>query len=105
MSGLRRENAEYTRRLREAYGDELVLSADGGEEEAVHRIVMEFDVAGRSYAVLRPDQAADGEDPLVFLVTKQGEGEYELETIDDDDEWEDVSELVDELLLETDGRA
>ncbi|HZG56402.1 DUF1292 domain-containing protein [Paenibacillus sp.] len=92
-------NAVRTNRLREAYGDEIVLSEDGEDQEGAHKIVMEFDVAGRSYVVLRPEEAGDGEELSVFRVTPAADGEYDIETIEDDEEWEDVTELVDEMTV------
>ncbi|HZG83932.1 DUF1292 domain-containing protein [Paenibacillus sp.] len=89
-----------TNRLQEAYGEDIVLSEDGKEGDSVFRIVVEFDWNGRSYAVLRPaDDKADDDEPSVFRVTPAGDGEYEIETIEDDEEWENVSELADELTV------
>jgi len=93
-------NVVRTNRLRETYGEDIVLYEDGAEGERVHKIVMEFDLSGRSYVVLRPEDADDGEDETsVFRVTPAGEGEFEIETIEDDEEWENVSELVDEMTV------
>ncbi|HZG76373.1 MAG TPA: DUF1292 domain-containing protein [Paenibacillus sp.] len=94
-------NVVRANRLRETYGEEIVLFEDDAEDERVHKIVMEFDVAGRSYVVLRPEDAdADDDDETsVFRVTAAGEGEFEIETIEDDEEWENVSELVDEMTV------
>ncbi len=94
-------NVVRANRLRETYGEEIVLfEDDDAEGERVQKIVMEFDVAGRSYVVLRPEDAdADDDETSVFRVTPAGEGEFEIETIEDDEEWENVSELVDEMTV------
>jgi len=95
-------NVVRANRLLETYGEEIVLyEDDDAEESRVHKIVMEFDVAGRSYVVLRPEdaEADDDDETSVFRVTPAGEGEFEIETIEDDEEWENVSELVDEMTV------
>lgn len=96
MSDYTVEHAKLTNRLREKYGEDIILSEDGKDEPVSHRIVLEFDVQGRSYVLLRDEASKDAE-PLVFRVVPQADGEFEIETIEDDDEWENVSELADEL--------
>lgn len=99
MDVYRVENVVRTERLRSKYGNEVVLTEDGAEErDIVHEIVMEFDLAGRSYAVLRPAEAGEDAELSVFRVTTE-DGEERIETIEDDEEWENISELVDELTL------
>ena len=98
MDIYRLENVVRTNRLRAKYGDEVALTEDDApERDAVYKIVLEFDLAGRSYAVLAPAEDADGELSVYRVVTE--DGEERIETIEDDDEWEDVSELVDEMML------
>jgi uncharacterized protein YrzB (UPF0473 family) len=99
MSEYRLKDVVRTNRLREAYGDEIVLTEDGREESVPHSIVLEFDVAGHSYAVLQSQDLTSNEagEISIFRIRIIGEGEYEIETIEDDDEWEEVSELVDEM--------
>jgi uncharacterized protein YrzB (UPF0473 family) len=92
-------NAVRTHRLRDTYGEDIVLSEDGKEGASVQKIVLEFDVAGQSYAVLRPEDASQDDEMSVFRVTPSADGEFEIETIEDDEEWENVSELVDELTI------
>ncbi|TLS53599.1 DUF1292 domain-containing protein [Paenibacillus antri] len=102
MSEYTLDNVVRANRLRETYGDDIVLfEDDDAEGERVHKIVLEFDLGDRSYVVLRPEDAAADEDDetSVFRVTPAGEGEFEIETIEDDEEWENVSELVDEMTV------
>lgn len=98
MNGFTAADAKIVNRLSEKYGEEIILSEDGKDEPVSHRIVLEFDVAGDSYVLLSAEEGSGGE-PLVFRVVPQADGEYELETIDDDEEWENVSELADELTV------
>jgi uncharacterized protein YrzB (UPF0473 family) len=88
-----------TTRLRDAYGDDIVLSEDGQDDASVHKIVLEFDIVGKSYAVLRAEDASLDDENFVFRVMPAGDGEFEIETIEDDEEWENISELVDEMTV------
>lgn len=68
------------------------------EEGAVsyYSVEKEFDVAGSAYAILRQEDGSS-EEPEIFKIITTSDGTLELVTIDDDDEWENVSELYDEL--------
>lgn len=81
--------------LRNAYGDDIILM-DEQDESVVFRIVTEFEYEGRKYAVLQSDDMQKDDEVELFRIAQKDDG-YELETIDDDDEWETVSELYDEL--------
>ncbi|MCI3923686.1 DUF1292 domain-containing protein [Paenibacillus sp. TRM 82003] len=91
-------DAKPANRLREAYGDDVVLSEDGQEGAAVHKIVLEFDLGEQSYVVLKPEDESEDE-ASVFRVVPSADGEFDIETIEDDEEWENVSELVDEMTV------
>lgn len=91
-------NAKRSNRLREVYGDDVVLSEDGKEGSAAHKIVLEFDLGEQSYVVLQPEDDEAGE-TSVYRVVPSADGEYDIETIEDDEEWENVSELVDEMTV------
>jgi uncharacterized protein YrzB (UPF0473 family) len=81
--------------LREAFGDDIILF-DEQNESSAYRILAEFAHEGRSYAVLQSD-ALRKEDEVALFRVVPGDGEPQLETIEDDDEWETVSELYDEM--------
>lgn len=85
-------------RLSDAYGREIILTEDGAEGSTVYRIVLEFSVHGVSYAALRAEEAGPDGELSVFRITRLDDGEPGIETIEDDEEWESVSELADELL-------
>lgn len=93
------EHVVRTTRLRDAYGDELMLTDEQSGKESARRIVMEFDLHGRSYVVLQSDDAGGSDETEVFRVTQGKDGEYGIETIADDEEWENISELVDEMTV------
>ncbi|MEK8131453.1 DUF1292 domain-containing protein [Paenibacillus filicis] len=95
------QEAAPTRQLRDAYGDDIILY-DEQQESVVYRIVSELIWNGNGYAMLEKEKPGKSDEPEIFRVTRKGDGELELETIEDDDEWEDISELFDELLLPDD---
>lgn len=99
MSEYTIENVTRTNQLRDAYGDDIVLSEDGTEGSSVHKIVLEFAINGKSYAVLRAEDATLEDEASIFRVMPVSDGEFEIETIEDDEEWENVSELVDEMTV------
>lgn len=90
MSGLQTTNT-----LRATYGDDIILF-DEQNESAAYRILAEFIHDGRGYAVLQSEALRKEDEVAIFRVVSDG-GELELENIEDDDEWETVSELYDEM--------
>jgi uncharacterized protein YrzB (UPF0473 family) len=87
-----------TRQLREVFGDDIILF-DEGNESVVYRILAEFQHNGSSYAVLQSDALKKEDEVAIFRVATGEQGEPQLETIEDDDEWETVSELYDEMIF------
>ncbi|KIL41067.1 hypothetical protein SD70_09695 [Gordoniibacillus kamchatkensis] len=83
--------------LRAAYGDDIILY-DEQNESAAYRIVAEFIHDGQGYAVLQSEALREEDEVAIFRVVANG-GVLELENIEDDDEWETVSELYDEMLF------
>ncbi|RRJ67052.1 DUF1292 domain-containing protein [Paenibacillus oralis] len=86
----------WSSRVRDAYGPVVELEEESGKA-AYYKVEREFDVAGAAYAVLLPEQAGRDDEPEIFKIVEAADGSLELITIDDDDEWENVSELYDEL--------
>ncbi|TDF97759.1 DUF1292 domain-containing protein [Paenibacillus piri] len=84
-----------TDRLQSAYGDDIILY-DDRDQSVVYKLLSEFQLGDQMYAVLRQERAKEAE-PEIYRVTFAADGEPELETIEDDDEWENVSELYDEM--------
>jgi len=95
----RLEDVREIRKLREVYGEDIVL-LDEQDESQVYRILAEFEAGGRAYAVLQSDQKKKEDEVAVFRITESGPQSYELETIEDDDEYETVAELYDEMTFD-----
>lgn len=102
-SGMTWGDAELVRTLRDAYGEEIVLF-DEQDESVVHRILAEFRYNGVLYAVLQSKELKKEKEVAIFKVSMTDDGEPELETIEDDEEWEAVSELYDEMTFPADER-
>jgi uncharacterized protein YrzB (UPF0473 family) len=88
-------SVRQTETLRAAFGDDIILF-DEQNESAAYRILAEFVHDGKGYAVLQSDALRQEDEVALFRVVA-GDGEPELENIEDDDEWETVSELYDEM--------
>lgn len=89
-------------KLKEVFGDHVELIAEDGSAD-VYRIKAEFELGGTVYAALQSDEMK-AEDEVEFLRVRQGDGEPQLETIEDDEEWEAASEAYDDLLFASDDR-
>ena len=89
------ENIVWTQVLKEAFGERIELEDEKGQVE-VYDIAAEFEVDGQGYAILVQPDRMDEEYEVLRIVT-DADGSLQLATIDDDEEWENVSELYDEL--------
>lgn len=88
--------AVWTSKLKDVYGETVELEDEQGKS-SVYDIIAEFAVGDRAYAVLAgPGRGAE---PEILRIVVSPDGLPELESIMDDEEWEDVSELYDELTL------
>lgn len=88
--------------LKNAYGHEIELVAEDGSMEQ-YEIKAEFQLGGQLYAALQSKQM-QAEDEVELFRIIGGDQEPQLETIDDDDEWEAASEAYDDLLFADDER-
>ncbi|MFC4776530.1 DUF1292 domain-containing protein [Paenibacillus sp. GCM10023252] len=84
-------------RLKEVYGTELELIAEGGQAE-IFVIKAEFQLGSAVYAALQSARMKQDDEVELFRVIEEN-GEPKLETIEDDEEWELASEGYDELLF------
>lgn len=89
-------------RLREAYGIDVELLADDGEAESF-RILAEYRLNDAVYAALQTAIMRKEDEVAFFRVLDGGDGRLELESIEDEDEWETAAEGYDALLFESGG--
>lgn len=84
--------------LRSRYGRQLALvSEDGGEE--MYAIAAEYRLDGQVYAALQTTAMKKQDELAFFRVVPKEEGDFELDAVTDEDEWEAVAEAYDELLF------
>ncbi len=84
--------------LRRQYGNTIELN---GEQET-YEILAELSINGTSYAVLQSG-SMQGEDAIeVFRIVEDEQGSLQLETVEDDDEWEAVAEAYDDTQFGSD---
>ncbi len=94
MTDLSADQAVWTSRLKDVYGETVELEDEQGKS-SIYDIIAEFEVGDRGYAVLK-GSGKDAEHEILRIVISQ-DGLPELESIVDDEEWEDISEIYDEL--------
>ncbi|NIK74917.1 uncharacterized protein YrzB (UPF0473 family) [Paenibacillus castaneae] len=97
MSGNEQQSPKMLNSLKTAFGNEVELEADDGSVE-VYDIKAEFQLGDRIYAALQSDSMRSEDEVELFRVTETN-GEPQLETIEDDEEWEAASEAYDDLLF------
>jgi uncharacterized protein YrzB (UPF0473 family) len=80
--------------IKKVHGDHVILFDEQGDELEFH-LLKEIEWNRKVYAIL---QHPDDEDEVeIFLVSLAADGSYELETIEDEEEWEKIAEIFDDL--------
>ncbi|MBW5444989.1 DUF1292 domain-containing protein [Cohnella sp. CFH 77786] len=64
----------------------------------------ELMIGGRRYAVLQSESMRKEGDIEVFRVSEDGEDRLQLETVEDDEEWERAAEAYDDMQFGSDER-
>lgn len=95
------EDAKPLTLLKEAFGPEVTLD-DRGKDSEPYRIAAEFELDGRMYAVLQSESMKREDEVALFRIMADEQGELQLETVEDDEEWETVLELYDEMTVSFD---
>ena len=76
--------------------DQVTLTLEDGSEMTCDVIAI-FPCGDRDYIALLPEDDPDG-DFLLYRFIDNGDGNYDLDDIEDDEEFEDASEAFDELM-------
>ena len=95
MSDAQYAAPQLLNRLSEAFGKVIELVDDNGEEFAYY-IKAEFALGDVVYAALQTEDMRQEDEIDLFRVVESGE-ELQLESIDDEDEWETACEAYDDL--------
>lgn len=80
--------------LSEQYGSALEMTDEQGQSRFFD-LLAEFEFSGHCYAIVQ-DQEGQYE-PEALRMVKDDAGTWQLETIDSDEEWENVIEAYDEI--------
>lgn len=79
--------------------EELITLTDENGKEEQFAILCVLEHQGTTYYALLPVKPQDGEeDGYVLLKVEEEDGEEILATVDDDDEFNEVADLIDEEL-------
>jgi uncharacterized protein YrzB (UPF0473 family) len=87
--------------LKDVYGDFVELNGDGGTAET-YRIAAELAIEGRLYAILQSESMREEGEIEVFRIAADVQGNLQLETVEDDEEWERAAEAFDDLQFGSD---
>ncbi|MGN7761140.1 DUF1292 domain-containing protein [Paenibacillus sp. 22594] len=99
MTDFSADQVVWTSKLKEVYGETVELEDEQGKS-SVYDIIAEFEVGDRAYAVLAG--SGKGAEQEILRIVVSPDGLPELESIVDDEEWENVNELYDELTFPAD---
>lgn len=102
MSEASNRTSVQSNTLKDAFGDELELIAEDGSLE-LFTVKAEFKLGNQIYAALQSANMSVDDEVELFRVIEGDEGP-QLETIEDDEEWETASEAYDDLLFADDER-
>jgi len=98
MSGYRPEDVLRLNLVREAFGDSLELE-DGTGGGKICQLLDEFSVGGSAYAIVQDERLKRDDEIEVLRILRNADGSLELETVEDDEEWETIAELYDEMTV------
>ena len=83
--------------------DEIITLTDEDGKESQYQVIMVKEIGADTYYVLLPLEDNEDEDYVLLKYVVQEDGEPYLVTIDDDDEFDRVSDAVeDELFIDDD---
>lgn len=84
--------------LKDLFGTSIELFEESDAE--AYTLLAELVINGTNYAFFSNDELKKDDEVYILKYALDADGEYELITVDDDDEWEDVSEIFDEYMLQ-----
>ena len=85
--------------LKPVYGGEVELIGDEGESEPF-QIVAEYRIGDRAYAGFQSEAMRKQDEVAFFRILTADNAGPELESIEDEDEWEAAAEAFDDLMFE-----
>lgn len=82
--------------LRNTVGSQVILTDQRVNQEEPYRIITEIEVAGKHYVVL--DSYFDEDEDIYLFHCQLVEGQHQINPIENEEEWERVTEAYDEWL-------
>ncbi|WP_058302141.1 DUF1292 domain-containing protein [Gorillibacterium timonense] len=98
MTEYRVEEVRHISLVKDAFGDEIELE-DAEGRGRIYVLLNEFSVGGTSYAIVQDDPMRREGEIDVFRIVSNPDGSLELESVEDDEEWENIAELYDEMTV------
>ncbi|RUS48636.1 DUF1292 domain-containing protein [Cohnella sp. AR92] len=89
--------------LKEIYGNKIELEGEDGAS-VEWTLLAELALEGRSYAVLQSEAMRKDGDIEILRIVHGSDNAPQLESVEDDEEWENVSEAYDDLQFGSDDR-
>ncbi|RKP55143.1 DUF1292 domain-containing protein [Cohnella endophytica] len=89
--------------LRHLFGDTVELTTEDGAS-LTFRILSELEVGEGRYAVLQSKEMQQEGEIEIFRIVSDSDGEPQLESVTDEDEWELVAETYDDSQFGSDER-
>ena len=96
MTEFSADQVVWSTRVQDAFGPLVELEDEEGKV-FYYNVEKEFQIAESTYVVLRREDGGADDEPEILKLVAAADSSLELVTIDDDEEWENVSELYDEL--------
>ena len=84
--------------LKDTFGTSIELFEEQNGEP--YTLLVELVIDGQNYAFFTNDEMKKDDEILILKYAQDADGEYELITIDNDDEWEDVEEVYGEYMFQ-----
>ncbi len=84
--------------LRERFGQEVELY-DEQDHPVAFRILAEFSYDEEIYAILQSEELRKDDDIEIFQVSRNEQGEIDLNIVEDEDLWENIAEIYDEMIF------
>jgi uncharacterized protein YrzB (UPF0473 family) len=89
---------EVVTTLKDLFGTSIELFDEKDAEP--YTLLAELSVNGQAYAFFTTDDMKKDDEVVILKYALDANGEFELITVDDEDEWEDVAEMFDEYMLQ-----
>lgn len=86
--------------VREQLGDWVVVIDDEDNQESNHQIVVEWTYQDLHYLVMSPDASKDPDEWWYATASLMEDGEWQIESLDEDDVIEMIDEWVDEWMFD-----